>query len=167
MELAGIDIISDKFGIFPTALEKAYASVYCRGKTTIADFVSQIKEQKSAEAQLDKLIEAFIQTLREKHICGNEATLIYNAFKKNGFFGTEIESIYIGDKHTTENGTFYQRKILLRQNGDENPYLIDVVNLTSKQISAADVAKNLQSKQFVYESNKYQLKGLETVKGND
>lgn len=167
LELAGIDIISDKFGIFPTALEKAYASVYCRGKTTIADFVSQIKEQKSAEAQLDKLIEAFIQTLREKHICGNEATLIYNAFKKNGFFGTEIESIYIGDKHTTENGTFYQRKILLRQNGDENPYLIDVVNLISKQISAADVAKNLQSKQFVYESNKYQLKGLETVKGND
>ncbi len=164
LELAGIDIVSDKFGVFPTALEKAYVSVYGREKTTIADFVSQIKEQKPADTDLDKLIESFIQTLREKHICGNEATLIYNAFKKNGFFGTDIESAYIGDKHTSDKGTFYQRKILLRQNEDENPFLIDVVNLNSKQISATDVAKNLQSKQFVYESEKRQLKGLETVK---
>lgn len=167
LELAGIDIISDKYGIIQNALEKAYEGVYGKEKTTIADFVSQIKEQKPADTELDKLIESFIQTLREKHIYGNEATLIYNAFKKNGFFGTDIESTYIGDKQIADKGEFYQRKILLRQNGEENPYLIDVVNLQSQQISASDVAKKLQSKQFVYESNKYQLKGLETVKGND
>lgn len=167
LELAGIDIVSDKFGVFPSALEKAYASVYGGEKTTIADFVSQIKEQKPAETDLDKLIESFIQTLRENHIYGNEATLTYNAFKKNGFFGTDIESAYIGDKYTTDKGEFYQRKILLRQNGDETPHLIDVVNLNSTKISANEVARNLESKQFVYESKNRQLKGLETEKQND
>lgn len=162
LELAGIETISDKFNIIPQAINKACQAIYGREQTTVADFVSQIKDQKHEEIQLDKLIEAFLETLKQNHICGNEATVMYNLFKRNGFFGIDIESIFIGDKHITDKGAFYQRKILLRQNGEKNPYLIDIINLNSTQISLEEVASKLNSKQFVYENKKYHLKEIES-----
>lgn len=161
LPLEGVMPVSDKYRLINRALEKVYPCVYGTPKTSIEEYLKKINLQKQPPVDFESKIDAFVNVLKNNNVCGNEGALTFNAFKTCGFFGQNVEAVYIGERSKSKSGTFYKRKILVRQENEENPYLIDVVNLTSRQLDVEEVKQKLQSGEYVYESDTRKLKGVE------
>lgn len=163
MELEGFNVVSDKYGAFKAALNKVYPLVYNEKQKTAEELAAQIDEEKLVGRNFEESVRAIVDVLKQNHLYGNEATLTFNFFKKKGYFdkGKKVESAYIGELCKNGKRDFYKRKILVREEGERDPYLIDVVNLECAKLDFEDVKNKLQSKEYVFEDDVRVLRDLE------
>ena len=163
LELEGIEIISDREGIISKALQKVYPLVFGKRQINIKEYVSQLKEipeQTDIEDMKGKL-QAFIKTMKESRVSGNEAVQLLNLYQKTGFFGDNLRMIYLGRVIKESNEKSFQRIVAIGNAKDkQNIHLLEAETLEMHDSTVEEVEENLRDGKWVYEDTTHTIESL-------
>jgi len=158
--LRGIEIVSDRKGIIPEIIEKVYPLVTGKETLSIHDYMellNQMPVQNEIPDELQAKLEAFVETMKESNICGNEFMEILTSMKKNKLFNNEIEIANIGRKE----GNTYRRIMLIRkkkgrsEENNEKIFSIDTETLLLREATSKEIIKKMSLGEYVYEDNEH------------
>ena len=164
----GIRIISDKNNVLEKATDKVYPMVFGKTQLSIKDYVDKLHQTQKNYMPFDieKAFETFSETMKNLNIYGDEAIQTFISWNHLGFFGKKLEKALIGKKETRDGKTYYSRSLLIRNPSEEtinnNPvYWLDADTLTFSKKSREESIKKLASGEYIYESEKHKLPGID------
>ena len=113
-----------------------------------------------------KKIIAFINTMLENNISGNEAVLNLMLYSKLGFFGEPLEKAFLGKMIKRDNKITYKRMVLIRTKeknniGERSMCALDTDTLKLYSCSKEDIINALKRKKLVYEDDEHRIKGID------
>lgn len=171
MAFEGIDIISDKDNVLEKALNKVYPMVIGKKQLSIHDYAEKIKQlpkENNLPDDLEARLKAFIETMKESGISGNEAIQTFSAFYHSGYFGEDLDRAYMGKLYTPQKyRKEYKRTILLRPHSESDAkpgdtfYLLNSDPLELEKYGARDLILALNTGRLVYESKNHTIPGVE------
>lgn len=172
MNIKGIRIISDREGTLKRAVETVYPQILGKAPLSIKGFVQELKQTPREEIpnDVETKLQSFIEVMKSNNISGNEFVQTLEGLRRSKFFGTEIDCAYIGQVEGEGEQKRYRRKLLLRQKMQDNTeeekmnsalYLIDSESLDLSLCSREDIISRLSSGEFIYESDKHKMPGID------
>ena len=171
MAFEGIDIISDKDNVLEKALNKVYPMVIGTKQLSIQDYAEKIKKlpkENNLPDDLEARLKAFIETMEESGISGNEAIQTFTAFYHSGYFGQDLDRAYMGKLYTPQKyRKEFKRSILIRAHKESSAkpgdtfYLLNSDPLELEKYGAKDLILALNTGRLVYESKNHTIPGVE------
>lgn len=164
ISLRGINANSDRQNILPGIIEKIHSLVIGGERLSTQEYMKVLKQlplQKENPNILKTKLEAFIKTMKDSKIYGNEFTQLLIETKRNVF--SDIEIANIGRKE----GNAYKRTILIRKKKDkseennEKIYAIDTESLNLTECTQEEIIKQMKSGEFVYENSQYSFSEID------
>lgn len=176
IKFEGLEIISDREGIIEKAVDKVHLQIFGKQQISIVDYLQELEALPKEEVpnDLGVKLQSFTEVMKKNNISGNEATQTFVAFHRAGFFGEELDRAYLGKREIHNGMKKFRRMTLIRSKKefeekveDSCLYLMDLDCLEISACTAQDVKKKLKSGEYVYESKKHKMTGIDMEENND
>lgn len=163
----GFKVISDRYGILNSTVQKIYSEVVKKELISINQYMREIRKMvginSNSKTSLKGRLNSFINTMKEDNINGNEAVQIFNTYYFCGFFGSNLERIFLGEKYKIGNKESFKRLVALRNRDNEKGlmYLIDTEKMELNSCETLELLNKLNSHEYVYEDQMHTFEDLD------
>lgn len=164
VQFEGIEVISDREGLIPKGLKKVYPLVFDKPQISIEEYTSQLRNMKGKKGKedIDLKLQAFVKTMKENRISGNEATQLLKLYQKVGFFGEGIRLTYLGKMVKKSNNQTFERIVAIRRaRNRENAYVLQTETLEISAMSIKGIEEKLRDGEWVYENRGQTIQNID------
>ncbi len=169
--IEGIHASYDPKGIVQELIKKFTPIIY-KDVHTIKNYIDMLdtiraeeteKDTKTEESELYNKLTSLEKTMQENNVSGTEAIMGTRTFAKLGFFGDNIENVWIKKKaQNREDGIKYKSCIVVGKGDNDQFCILDSECMKVLQMNREDLLERFKNGEYSYKDTNHVIKALKS-----
>lgn len=171
LPIEGIHASYDPKGIVQESIKKFTPIIY-KDVHTIKNYIDMLdtiraeeteKDAKTEESELYNKLASLAKTMKENNVSGTEAIMGTRIFAKLGFFGDNIEKVWIKKKkQSREDGIKYKSCISISKEDNNQFCILDSESMQVSQMDKEELLERFKNGEYSYKDSNHVIKALKS-----